>query len=91
MWLIKISYRNQSQRGANLVEYSLVVALISMIVVGGAKFLGFSIAGKYIASAIELGQCMPAGLIQTICVNGNCNAIAVTVNCADEVGEEEIN
>ena len=90
MGLRRSNYKNKHQKGANLVEYSLVVALISMIVAGSVKFLGFSITEKYIASAVTVWGCIPHQIVAELCIKGaSCGEFLVDVSCADEVQEEE--
>lgn len=40
---------SKRQKGASMVEYALLVALISIVAIAGIKFLGTSISSKFSA------------------------------------------
>jgi hypothetical protein len=87
--LRRSNYKNKHQKGGHLLEYSLVIALISALVGGSVKFLGFSIHNSFVASAIELGECgEPVKFIAEICAISNgirrCYNTYVVALCAIE-------
>jgi Flp pilus assembly pilin Flp len=46
--------KKQNQRGASLVEYSLLVALIAVVAIGGVRSFGESVEAKIDTAGREL-------------------------------------
>lgn len=46
----------KSERGASLVEYALLVALIAVVCIGAATFLGGNIKDKFSKIGSSIGQ-----------------------------------
>ena len=47
LWTAYQSRFIQDEEGASMVEYALLVALIAVVVIAGALFLGNEISGKF--------------------------------------------
>ena len=47
IWTAYQSRFIQDEEGASMVEYALLVALIAVVVIAGALFLGNEISGKF--------------------------------------------
>ena len=56
LWTAYQSRFIQDEEGASMVEYALLVALIAVVVIAAALFLGNSISGKF----SEVGATMDA-------------------------------
>lgn len=52
---LMVSWQSRNERGAGLVEYALLVALIALACIGGVLFFGTELSGKFddINSSIE--------------------------------------
>lgn len=46
MW-IQVRSRHEDDRGASLVEYALLIALIAVVCIGAVTFLGRASSSKY--------------------------------------------
>lgn len=53
--IMKNLKKKQSQRGASLVEYGLLVALIAVVAIAAVQFLGTEVASRFesVGSAIS--------------------------------------
>ena len=47
--------QTRTERGASLVEYALLVALIAVVCIGAVTFLGNSASGKFSSVGSSLG------------------------------------
>ena len=47
VWIVWQSRFGKDERGASMVEYALLVALIAVVVIAGALFLGEEISEKF--------------------------------------------
>ncbi len=47
LWTAYQSRFTQDEKGASMVEYALLVALIAVVVIAAALFLGNEISGKF--------------------------------------------
>lgn len=56
---LKESIRENSERGASLVEYSLLIALIALTAIGSAQILGENVTllFDYTSQNLDAGSC----------------------------------
>ncbi len=55
-WVRKQTLNITNERGANLVEYSLLVALIAIVCIGGALYLGESLIPHFNKAGSSIQQ-----------------------------------
>ena len=54
-WIsLRLQQAGQNQRGANLVEYILLIAFIAIIVIVAVKVLGHTVSTQYSSADTEL-------------------------------------
>jgi Flp pilus assembly pilin Flp len=47
--------RGPRERGAGLLEYAILIALISVIAIGGIRILGVGVSDKFLEAALASG------------------------------------
>ena len=52
----KVSEEKQNERGASLVEYALLVALIAVVAISSIRVLGRSVSEKFSAVGVQINQ-----------------------------------
>ena len=55
-----VTSRTKGERGASMVEYALLVALIAVVAIASLRVLGNTTAGQFAQVVTELGGKVPA-------------------------------